>query len=263
MNTSSIFLRRNILANNLTIFHELISTAMNTTATTKYIRTMMITLKLSLQCGFSFEASDSIGNLVITTFIIFAGFIYFSYVLLRVVNLLIAEDIPEYKYEKVFREIDAFAFETRLPKSLHERVKKYYQFKYRGQYFNENYIEKTIPESLRKEIMMHTCFKIISRVSLFSDLPKNIIENIVRCLKSEIYFPGDILVEANTAGDSMFFIASGSAAVITAIGSEVAHLTDNSHFGEIALLIKVRTLFNLIKRGILSGYIQQNHCINI
>lgn len=152
MNTSSIFLRRNILANNLTIFHELISTAMNTTATTKYIRTMMITLKLSLQCGFSFEASDSIGNLVITTFIIFAGFIYFSYVLLRVVNLLIAEDIPEYKYEKVFREIDAFAFETRLPKSLHERVKKYYQFKYRGQYFNENYIEKTIPESLRKKL---------------------------------------------------------------------------------------------------------------
>ena len=222
---------------------------MNTTATSKYIRTMMITLKLSMQCGFGYEASDSIGNMVVTTFIVFTGFIYFAYILLRVVNLLITSDISANKYEEVSREIDAFSSATRLPRSLHEKVKKYHKYKYRGKYFNEKFIEKTIPESLRKEIVMHTCSKLISRVSLFSDLPKNILENIVRSLKSEIYFPGDVLVEANAAGDSMFFIASGSAAVIAAKGSEVAHLTDNSHFGEIALLIKVRTLFNLIKMG--------------
>lgn len=219
---------------------------------------MMVTLKLLLQSGYGEETSDSTINMLMTTFIMFAGWIYCGYVLILVSNVLMASDNSENKFEEMSREIDAFCEEKALTEKLTDRIKTFYKYKFKTHYFNENAIERSTPANLRKEIMMITCSSLVAKVSLFKEIPKILLENIINCLKLEIFFPDDVIIHANTIGDGMFFIAFGTAAIYSPSGSmkqiiietvkqsvvenilgdRLGTLTDGAYFGEISLLIR-------------------------
>ncbi|CAO1310343.1 unnamed protein product [Diamesa serratosioi] len=217
---------------------ELAKTMKNSTIINKYTRSMMITLKCALQSGYSEETSLSGHDMLMTTIFMFGGWIYSTYVLLVVSNVIIASDISEYKYEEMANEIKAFCNAKKLSQDLSDRIAIYFQYKYKMHYFNEDAIKNSISVNLRKEILMHSCCILLSKVSLFKDLSKDILENIVKCLKLEIYFTNGVIVQANTIGESMFFIQNGTAAIMSPSGVELGHLSDGSHFGEVALLLK-------------------------
>lgn len=217
------------------IFHE---TMDNYTITNKYTRSMMITLKCALQSGYSQDTSVAGHDMLVTTVLMFGGWIYSTYALLVMSNVIIASDISEYKYEEMANEIKAFCDAKKLSKDLTDRIAIYFQYKYKMHYFNEDAIKNSISVNLRTEILMHSCSILLSKVSLFKDLSKDILENIVKCLKLEIYFTNGVIVQANTIGESMFFIQNGTAAIMSPSGVELGHLSDGSHFGEMALLLK-------------------------
>lgn len=221
-----------------TLKESLKMTLSNYTIVNKYTRSMMITLKLAVQAGYVDESSLSGHNMLVTTVIMLGGWIYSTYVLLVLSNVIIASDISEYKYEEMANEIKAFCGAEKLSKELTDRIGSYFQYKYNMHYFNEDAIKNSISVNLRKEILMHSCSVLLSKVTLFKDLSKDILEDIVKCLKMEIYFTNSIIVQANTIGESMFFIQNGTAAIMSPSGVELGHLSDGSHFGEVALLLK-------------------------
>ncbi|KAJ8945717.1 hypothetical protein NQ314_009079 [Rhamnusium bicolor] len=59
---------------------------------------------------------------------------------------------------------------------------------------------------------------------------------VVAQLISEIYLPGDVIINSGSSGSCMFFIYHGTVAVYTPLGRELCHLEDGAHFGEIALI---------------------------
>lgn len=61
----------------------------------------------------------------------------------------------------------------------------------------------------------------MENVAVFRSLPKDILVSIVAHLKFELYLPNDVIVKAGTQGDCMFFLASGTVAVLTPTGKEV------------------------------------------
>lgn len=77
------------------------------------------------------------------------------------------------------------------------------------------------PENLRREIALHSCRRFVQNVTLFRDLPRNVLESIVLNLKMELYQQNDVIIKAGTQGDCMFFLASGTVAVLTPTGKEV------------------------------------------
>ena len=221
-----------------TLKENLIRTLSNYTIMNKYTRSMMITLKLAVQSGYVDESSLSGHNMLVTAVIMFGGWIYSTYVLLVMSNVIISCDISEYKYGQMANEIKAFCSAEKLSKELTDRIAIYFQYKYNMHYFNEDAIKNSISVNLRKEILMHSCSVLLTKVTLFKDLSKDILEDIVKCLKLEIYFTNSIIVQANTIGESMFFIQNGTAAIMSPSGVELGHLSDGSHFGEVALLLK-------------------------
>lgn len=68
---------------------------------------------------------------------------------------------------------------------------------------------------------MQSCRKLVENVVFFSNLPIKLLVQIISCLKKEIYLTNDIIIKANTIGNSMYFISSGLVAVYTKSGSEV------------------------------------------
>lgn len=210
----------------------------NYTLTNKYTRTMMITLKLVFQSGYGTETSDSIPNMLMTTFLMFSGSIYTTFVLILISNVILASANSENKYEEIFTEIGAFCDSKCLSSELTMKIKTVFKYKFKEQYFNEVAIKESTPANLSKEIKLHSCSHLVERVALFKDLPQLLLENIIRCLKLEIFFPNDVIVKAGAVGDAMFFIAFGTAAIYSPTGKLMLTVSDGAHIGEVSVLIR-------------------------
>ncbi len=75
----------------------------------------------------------------------------------------------------------------------------------------------------------------IIQVPFFKTADSGFINQVVMILKPAHFLPDDIVIEKGTAGDLMFFIASGNLDVISD-GKTIANLRPGQFFGEIALL---------------------------
>jgi hyperpolarization activated cyclic nucleotide-gated potassium channel 2 len=168
----------------------------------------------------------------------FGGWIYSAYVLILISNVIMASENSENKFEEMKREIDAFCDAKNLSEKLTKKIKTFYKLKFQKHYFNEDAIKDSTPACLRKEIMMHSCAYLVSKVPLFKEIPQLLIEKFVSCLKMEIFFPDDVIIEAGTPGDAMFFIAHGTAAIYSTTGNHLTTISDGAHFGEISLLLR-------------------------
>lgn len=81
---------------------------------------------------------------------------------------------------------------------------------------------KFFAEPLREEIALQSCRRLIENVAIFKNLPKNVLQSIVKNLKFELYLPNEVIIKAGTQGDCMFFLSSGTVAVLTPTGKEVS-----------------------------------------
>jgi len=79
-------------------------------------------------------------------------------------------------------------------------------------------------EPLREEIALQSCRRLIENVAIFKNLPRDVLQLIVKHLKFELYLPNDIIIKAGSQGDCMYFLSSGTVAVLTPTGKEVSFL---------------------------------------
>lgn len=220
------------------ILEDLSDVLQNCTILNRYTKTMMVTLRLALQSGYGHETLNTTFDMLMTTFIMFGGWIFGAYIFIIISNVFMASESSSSKYEEIRREINAYCLANHLSEELTMRIRQAVEIKYQKHYFNEAKILKSIPSNLRTEIMLNSCSHLVSKVPLFREIPRLILEQIVSCLKLEIFFPGDIIIQAGTFGECMFFISSGTAEIISASGELMNTLSDGSHFGEISLLTR-------------------------
>lgn len=194
------------------------SATVNSTLFHNYLRSFMFTTKSGLLVGNAVEADHELFAIIVAYLIILGGFIWNSYCLFIGVQMLFATDISTHKYEELYEEIQVFCHAKRLPARLKRRLMNYYKHRYRGHYFSEIDIRKKISDRLKREILMHTCHSLVSSVSIFANLPRVVIENIIESLIFEIYLPNDMIVQADTEGEAMYMIAFGTACVILSSG---------------------------------------------
>ena len=190
----------------------------NYTMTDKYTKAMLITLKLLLQAGQCKEASNTVYSMSFSAFLIIAAWVYASYVLILISNVIMAGTNSENKFQEMSTEIEAFCDAKQVSQELREKIKMCYRHKYQQHYFNEEAIRQSTPANLSKEIIMHSCANLVDKVPLFKEISPLLLQNIISCLKFEIYFPNDVIIKEGSTGDSMYFIAFGTAAIYSAAG---------------------------------------------
>lgn len=71
------------------------------------------------------------------------------------------------------------------------------------------------------EIKYTNSIQVIRNIELFRSLTLKEIAEIVPHLEEDIFLPNDIIIKSGTYGDSMYFLASGTVAVLTNSGKEV------------------------------------------
>lgn len=163
------------------------------------------------------------------------------FVLARMLQIMKGINSSHQKFIGMERQLKEYMRDKQLPTYMRNRLLSYYDFRFQRNYFRESEILATISGQLRQEIILHSCRQLVENVAFFKNLPINLLVRIVSCLRCEIYLINDVIIRANTPGDCMYFIASGTVAVYSTSGKEICHLEDGSHFGEVALVNKSET----------------------
>lgn len=202
-----------------------------------YIRSLLVVLKLFFGAGQSKENYIGHIEMIISTILTGIGHIYVLYLLGIFILILISKEADENKYQEYMNQIVNFCERKKLPKQLQQKIMSYYECRYKNQFFNEEEIHSTLSKNLVTNLKFHDCRKLIKNVSIFKKIPRSLKNDIVDCLTFEIFLPNDIIILEGEIGDSMYFLAAGTAAIFSSEGKELTHISDGSYFGEISLLI--------------------------
>lgn len=181
-----------------------------------------------------FNVEDQLVATVISVF----GRFYWTWFLIIFLQVITTTYASRTKFFEILHQLKEYMMHKQLSTELQKRLIQFYRYRFQTHYFREKIILGSMSENLRKDITIFTCHKLIENTEIFHSLPKKAIENIVENLKCEIYLPSDTIIQAGTAGDCMYFVASGTAAAYTSFGKEICNFKDGDYFGELALILE-------------------------
>ncbi|XP_036142943.1 potassium/sodium hyperpolarization-activated cyclic nucleotide-gated channel 1-like [Monomorium pharaonis] len=172
---------------------------------------------------------------IIRYILLFLGKSYMIYLIVTFLRLLESSAKPKLKCQRIMYEVKEYIHQKKLPLYLQNKLIFYYEYRYQDSFFKESIISDTLSDHLNQEILFHSSQRLLDTVILHN-LPRNILSDLINSLKLIIYLKDDVIYEAGIESDCMYFIASGTVALITFSGKEIYHLEDGDHFGETGLI---------------------------
>ncbi|XP_053597982.1 potassium/sodium hyperpolarization-activated cyclic nucleotide-gated channel 2-like [Microplitis demolitor] len=159
------------------------------------------------------------------------------YIVSHAMRLYKARNSSQLKYQATVAQLQKYMRHKHLSHLAQRRFLTYYEFRFQRRFFRESEILGTISTQMRQEIRMHACRKLVENVAFFNNLPVGLLTRIVGQLLPEVFLTNDVIVRANQPGDCMYFIATGTVAIYGLSGTEICHLEDGAHFGEVAMVM--------------------------
>ncbi|XP_014477559.1 PREDICTED: potassium/sodium hyperpolarization-activated cyclic nucleotide-gated channel 1-like [Dinoponera quadriceps] len=207
------------------------------TLTFRLKNAILIVLENILATGYGLFVPETDGHLILSSLVMLIGRLMMCYFLIIFLRVKAKKTLSETKFQEIMNEVEAYTRQKQLVPHMKKRLLAYYHYRFKNSYFREKQILSNLSETLREEIALEACRRLIENVAIFKNLPKHILQSIVNNLKFELYLPNEVIIKAGSHGDCMFFLSSGSVAILTPTGKEICHLDDGAYFGEIALLV--------------------------
>ncbi|MBF0309316.1 MAG: cyclic nucleotide-binding domain-containing protein [Magnetococcales bacterium] len=123
-----------------------------------------------------------------------------------------------------------------MPQQLNEEVSSYYRHLMSHHEDVQTDFLGKLPEKLRQRIFHHVTGHLLNQVEIFKGASEELLKDLARKLKREVYMPGEEIIRVGDPGNEMYFLIHGTAAVSNSAGEFLAKLRMNSAFGETALL---------------------------
>ncbi|XP_011301620.1 potassium/sodium hyperpolarization-activated cyclic nucleotide-gated channel 1-like [Fopius arisanus] len=178
----------------------------------------------------------SMSDKFIRCILLLSGTAYLIYLIVVFLQLIESSAEPELKYQAIINRVREYIEEKNLSQTVSDRLMKYYEYRYQGSFFKENAIASTLSNHLRLEINVRSNRGLLETATVLHNLPRALLANLLNSMTPVIYLENDVIYKFGDEGDSMYFISSGTVAVINSMGKELDHLVDGGHFGEISLL---------------------------
>lgn len=179
---------------------------------------------------------DSNLQIIYTIIVQIIGVGMFGYIIGNVATLIVNIDAARADFHVKMEEVRNYMRIKRIPASIQDRVKNYYNYLWetRQGITNVDFM-LTLPQTLRMDISLHLNKDILEKVSIFQGADKVFIHEVIEELEPLVFLPGDFVIRQGEFGDCMYFLSSGSVAVMVD-EKQVALLAEGSPFGETALL---------------------------
>ncbi|ORY39386.1 camp-binding domain-like protein [Rhizoclosmatium globosum] len=171
------------------------------------------------------------------------GAVLYAILIGLVSSAAISYDAPGKLYRQKIDELTEYLHWKQIDNRTSKKLLDYYDFKYRGKYFEESSLLADMNESLRREISTMNCKRLIEKVPF---LKRNcgdgrddiFMGKIATALVPVFFVPGDYVFNQGERSTEMFFVLSGTVNIIVN-GCIVASFDDGNFFGEVALIANI------------------------
>ncbi|XP_046902455.1 cyclic nucleotide-gated cation channel alpha-4, partial [Hypomesus transpacificus] len=134
--------------------------------------------------------------------------------------------------------VKAYLRNRDINNELRNRVNGWYQHLYINRKITrEKEILQQLPVQLQTEIAVSVHLPTLSKVTIFQNCEKSLLEELVLKLTPQVYSPGEYVCKKGDVGHEMYIIKEGKLAVVADDGvTQYAVLCDGNFFGEISIL---------------------------
>lgn len=183
---------------------------------------IFIVLENILASGYGLYIPEKNGHIIFNSLLMIIGRFIVCYMLVMFLRMKAKRKGSELKFQELIDQVKAYMRQKQLLPHMKKRLLAYYHYRFKKTYFRSKRILSELTEPLRDEIAVEACRRLIDNVLIFKNLPKNILQSIVKNFKFELYLPNEVIIKAGTQGDCMYFLSSGTVAVLTPTGKEVS-----------------------------------------
>ncbi|XP_023246046.1 potassium/sodium hyperpolarization-activated cyclic nucleotide-gated channel 2-like [Copidosoma floridanum] len=149
------------------------------------------------------------------------GMSYFLYVTVIVLQLVSSSAEPELKYQSIMHGVKDYIRNKKLPTKLKERLLHFYEHRFQGSLFKEKAITSTLCKHLKNQITQQSSRILLESTPLFTNISRTTLTNIIGALKQVIFLQDDVIYKCDSTGKCMYFIVTGTVAMISYSGKEV------------------------------------------
>ncbi|XP_072253784.1 cyclic nucleotide-gated channel alpha-4 [Leuresthes tenuis] len=134
--------------------------------------------------------------------------------------------------------VKAYLRSHHISKELRQRIDNWYQHLHiNKKIMRENEILEQLPIHMRTEIAVSVHLPTLSKVTIFQNCEKSLLEELVLKLTPQVFSPGEYVCRKGDVGHEMYIIREGKLAVVADDGvTEFAVLSAGNFFGEISIL---------------------------
>ncbi|XP_056904545.1 cyclic nucleotide-gated cation channel alpha-4 isoform X1 [Takifugu flavidus] len=134
--------------------------------------------------------------------------------------------------------VKAYLSSHQISKELRHRIDNWYQHLHiNKKIIRENEILQELPLHLRTEIAVSVHLSTLSKVTIFHNCDRSLLEELVLKLTPQVFSPGEYVCKKGDVGHEMYIIKEGKLAVVADDGvTEFAVLSDGNFFGEISII---------------------------
>lgn len=166
------------------------------------------------------------------------GILLFASIVGNVGNIIVNIQKNRSKFQTKIDNIKEYMQQKKVPSNLQHRVIKFYNYMWtNGHPINNDSVLSSLPEKLRAEIGIYVHMDTLKKVAFFERCETSLLSDLVLCLTTEIYLPGDYVCRKGDVGHEMYIVNRGKLEVLEEDNVTVkAVLTTGSYFGEISIL---------------------------
>ncbi|KDO34164.1 hypothetical protein SPRG_19016 [Saprolegnia parasitica CBS 223.65] len=206
-------------------------------------------------------ALETQGEYMFSIYLLLMGSMLMAIVFGNVANLLSNFYENQNSYKKKMEWLFESMGSMQLPLDLQNRINEYYQVMWERHGTLDGQVSvltQELSRNLAIEVELYLRMEMISRVPIFHNCSKKVVQEIVMRLEMDVYLPGDYVVVHGEIAWEMYFVQSGicevtkgrvtageSSASLTDEEVVLRQLTQGDFFGEIALLMQCKRTANV------------------
>ncbi|MEO5340656.1 MAG: ion transporter [Magnetococcus sp. MYC-9] len=173
---------------------------------------------------------------IMASVVMLLGVLFNAFITASISSIVFQANAYRMKQQEKLVNLASFFNQFGVPQELQKAIFSYYAHSATEKAVNSKEIVEGLPEAFQKEVLQNINIHMIQQVPLFRETSRECLSAFAGVLISEIFNPGQDIVEYGTTGKEMYFLQHGIVEVLTAEGYPVTRLRDNSFFGEMALL---------------------------
>jgi voltage-gated potassium channel len=216
--------------------------AVNQSTGDVYLLSLYWVVTTTTTVGFGDIVPNNTQEYVFALFVMIIGASLFAYVIATSASLISALNLSKVAFWNRVETVESYLRSRRVCAEVNLEVRNYYEYlweRHRG--IGEHSLVGDLPPSLRVDVLSELLRDLLPNVPLFRYAPTALRNELLVSLEPLVTPPGSYVAREGEVADGIYFIAAGSAEVITSDSPEAkAHLGAGDYFGDLTLMLGER-----------------------